>query len=184
MTHLPDCCLSLWCTICPVNKQLLTRQRQVISPEASKQAVTWEISLNIIGALRPADLHTLNNQSHLDGQNLLPWPSCKSPESQFDVSAQIWCDWCLNLWHSDLMCVRPWCSSILGCLGGLFFCITAIYWELAAKAAIKLHWKACKCLLAYHAIMVSLNISQSEERWAMGKPCNCGIMIVSSLGSS
>lgn len=107
MTHLPDCCLSLWCTICPVNKQLLTRQRQVISPEASKQAVTWEISLNIIGALRPADLHTLNNHSHLDGQNLLPWPSCKSPESQFDVSAQIWCDWCLNLWHSDLMCVRP-----------------------------------------------------------------------------
>lgn len=25
--------------------------------------------------------------------------------------------------------------------------------------------------------MVSLNISQSEERWAMGKTCHCGICV-------
>lgn len=56
------------------------------------------------------------------------------------------------------------------------FCATAIYWELAAQAAITVRWKACKCLPA-HAIMVSLSISQSEERRAMGKKCHCGICV-------
>ena len=89
------------------------------------------------------------------------------------LSSVIWYTvWCLSLAsQATLKSLTFWLHDSVGLSCGttswdallVLFRVTAIYWKLAAQVTITVHWKACKCLLAHHAIMVSLNIRQKGK---------------------
>ena len=176
-----------WYTTCHVNKPLACQRVHISSQTELTRTETFEATAQTIR--RKSISKSATQPKTILNDTVEPWSrmpiytvfSCAlhtTPYAPIVPHAlthypALWnMVWCLSLAsQATLKSLTFWLRDSVGFSCGttswdallVLFRVTAIYWKLAAQVAITVHWKACKCLLAHHAIMVSLNIRQKGK---------------------